>query len=79
VTYGVIAGIATLYGVVLARRFKAPEIVEGQRVSSALAVVVAIVFGAVLASAYGRRRSRPLLVPPQPRCRPASGRSRPPV
>jgi len=47
--YGVIAGIATLYGVVLARRFKAPEIVEGQRVSPAKAVVVAIVFGAALA------------------------------
>ena len=29
--YGVIAGIATLYGVVLARRFKAPEIVEGPK------------------------------------------------
>ena len=48
--YGVIAGIATLYGVVLARRFKAPDIVEGQRVSPGLAVMVAIVFGAVLAA-----------------------------
>ena len=34
VEYGVIVGIGTLYGVVLARRFKAPEIVEGQRVPS---------------------------------------------
>jgi hypothetical protein len=33
VVYGVIAGIATVYGVVLMRRFKAPEIVEGQRIS----------------------------------------------
>jgi hypothetical protein len=33
VVYGVIAGIATLYGVVLARRFKAPDMVEGQQVS----------------------------------------------
>jgi hypothetical protein len=49
VAYGVITGIGTLYGVVLARRFKAPDIVEGQRVSPARAVIVAIVFGAVLA------------------------------
>src|SRR5262245_12771367 len=47
--YGVITGIATLYCVVLARRFKAPETVEGQRVSPALAVSVAIVLGAALA------------------------------
>ena len=30
--YGVFAGIGLLYGVVLARRFKAPEAVEGERV-----------------------------------------------
>src|SRR5262245_34231849 len=48
--YGVITGIATLYGVVLARRFKASEIVEGQRVPAAQAVVVAIGFGAALAA-----------------------------
>src|SRR5262245_18123371 len=48
VAYGVITGIATLYGVVLAHRFKAPESVEGQRVPMAQAVLVAIVFGAVL-------------------------------
>src|SRR5690349_9406222 len=47
--YGVVAGIAALYGVVLARRFKAPETVEGQRVSPALALGVALVFGAGLA------------------------------
>src|SRR5262245_9242015 len=49
VAYGVIAEIATLYGVLLARRFKAPEIIEGQRVSLPLAVFVSIVFGAALA------------------------------
>jgi Fusaric acid resistance protein-like len=45
VEYGVIVGIATLYGIVLARRFKAPEIVEGQRVSLQAAILVAILFG----------------------------------
>lgn len=50
VVYGVIAGIATLYGVALARRFKAPEIVEGQRVSPSQAVMVATVFGVLLAA-----------------------------
>jgi hypothetical protein len=49
VAYGVIAGIATLYGVVLARRFKAPDIVEGQRVSPPQAVMVAVVLGSLLA------------------------------
>jgi hypothetical protein len=47
--YGVIAGIAVLYGVVLARRFNVPEVVEGQRVSATQAVIVAIVFGIALA------------------------------
>ena len=36
--YGAIAAIATLYGVVLARRFKAPEVIEGQRVSLPVAI-----------------------------------------
>lgn len=49
--YGAIAAIATLYGVVLARRFKAPEVVEGQRVSLPVAVGVAIVFGIGLGGA----------------------------
>ena len=49
--YGGIAGIATLYGVVLARRFKAPEVVEGQRVSLPVAVGVAVVFGIALGGA----------------------------
>jgi hypothetical protein len=49
VAYGVIGGVAALYGVVLARRFKAPAIVEGQRVSPAQAVTGAILLGAALA------------------------------
>ena len=49
--YGVIAAIATLYGVVLARRFGAPEVVEGDRLSPPIAAAVAIVFGVVLAGA----------------------------
>ena len=46
--YGVIVGIATLYGVVVARRFGLPEVVEGPRLPLPVAAVVAIVFGAVL-------------------------------
>jgi Fusaric acid resistance protein-like len=46
--YGVIVGIATLYGVVVARRFGVPEVVEGPRLALPVAAVVAIVFGAVL-------------------------------
>ena len=48
VEYGVIVGIGTLYGIMLARRFKAPEVVEGQRVSVKTAIIVAIVFGVAL-------------------------------
>ena len=51
VVYGVIAGIATIYGVVLMRRFRAPEIVEGQRISLPAAAVVAIVSGVALGGA----------------------------
>jgi uncharacterized membrane protein YccC len=51
VLYGVIAGIATLYGVVLARRFNAPHIVEGQRVSLPFAALVAIVYGSAVGGA----------------------------
>ena len=51
VVYGVIAAIATLYGVVLARRFNAPEIVEGQRVSLPVAALVAIVYGIAVGGA----------------------------
>jgi hypothetical protein len=48
VAYGVFAGIGLLYGVVLARRFKAREVVEGQRVSIPAAVAVAAVMGVAL-------------------------------
>jgi uncharacterized membrane protein YccC len=48
VEYGVIVGIGALYGIVVARRFKAPEIVEGQRVPVQAAIPVAIVFGVAL-------------------------------
>ena len=46
--YGVIVGIATLYGVVVARRFGVPKVVDGQRLPLPVAAVVAICFGAVL-------------------------------
>jgi Fusaric acid resistance protein-like len=49
--YGAIAAIATLYGIVLARRFQAPEVVERQRVSLPVAIGVAAVFGIALAGA----------------------------
>jgi hypothetical protein len=48
VIYGVIVGIATLYGVVLAHRFGAPKVVEGDRLPPGAAASVAIAFGAVL-------------------------------
>jgi len=46
--YGLIVGIATLYGVVVARRFGVPEVVEGPRLPLPVAAVVAFVFGAVM-------------------------------
>jgi Fusaric acid resistance protein-like len=48
VIYGVIVAIATLYGIVLARRFGAPPTVDGDRRSAAVAAATAVVFGAVL-------------------------------
>ena len=51
VAYGVIAAVATGYGIVLARRFGAAAVVEGQRVRAAHATVVALVFGAILGGA----------------------------
>ncbi len=51
VAYGVIAAVATGYGIVLARRFGAAAVVEGQRVRAAHATVVALVFGAILVGA----------------------------
>ena len=46
--YGVIAGIATLYGVVLARRFGAPAVIKGERLPRPVAAAVGVVFGLVL-------------------------------
>jgi hypothetical protein len=48
VIYGAILAIAALYGVVLARRFGAPAIVDGDHLDPPVAAVVAIVFGVVL-------------------------------
>jgi hypothetical protein len=48
VAYGVVVGIASLYGVALARRFGAREVVEGERLPPPATAVVAIVFGAVM-------------------------------
>ena len=48
VAYGIYAGIGLLYGVVLARRFKAPAVVEGQRLPVPAAVAVAAVMGIAL-------------------------------
>jgi hypothetical protein len=45
VIFGVIAAMGTLYGVVLARRFGAPPVVEGERQPVQQATLVAIVFG----------------------------------
>src|SRR5262249_56561764 len=53
--YGAIAAIATLYGIVLARRFQASEVVEGQRVSLPVAIGVAVLFGIALAGAAAIR------------------------
>ena len=49
--YGAIVGLATLYGVVLARRFQAPQVVAGKRVSVPAAIGVAVVFGVALGGA----------------------------
>ncbi len=46
--YGVIVGLAVLWGIVLARRFGAAEVVEGHRLPLPAAIGVAIVFGVVL-------------------------------
>jgi hypothetical protein len=48
VIYGVVAGLGTLYGIVVARRFGAPPVVEGQRLPAPVAAGVAVVFGLVL-------------------------------
>ena len=51
VVYGVIVGIAALYGVVIMRRFSAPEVVDGPHLALPVATVVAVVFGLVLGGA----------------------------
>ena len=51
VVYGVIAAVATGYGIALARRFGAAAVVEGQQVPVAAAAVSALVFGAILGAA----------------------------
>jgi len=51
VIYGAIVAIATLYGIVIARRFGAPAVVEGYRLSPPEAASVAIVFGVGLGGA----------------------------
>ena len=51
VIYGVVVAIGTLYGIVIARRFGASEVVDGQRLPLPAASVVALVSGAVLGGA----------------------------
>ena len=51
VEYGVLVGIGTLYGIVLARRFDAPTIVDGQRVTVQVAILDATVLGIALGPA----------------------------
>jgi len=46
--YGVVAGLGTAYGIVLARRFKAPGKVDGLVLSLPQAAIVAAVFGIAL-------------------------------
>src|SRR6185295_17509006 len=49
--YGVVVAIGTLYGIVIARRFGVPEVVDGQRAPLPTAALVAVVAGAVLGGA----------------------------
>jgi integrase len=51
VIYGVVVGIGTLYGIVIARRFGAPDVADGQHLPLPVAAVVALVSGAVLGGA----------------------------
>ena len=51
VIYGVIVAIATLYGIVIARRFGAPEVLDGDHLARSVAAGVAVVFGLVLGGA----------------------------
>jgi Fusaric acid resistance protein-like len=49
--YGVIVGIATLYGVVLGRRFGAAPVVDGDHLRPPVTALVAIIFGAGMGAA----------------------------
>jgi len=49
--YGVIAAVATGYGIAITHRFGGAAVVEGQRVLPAVATAVALVFGAILGGA----------------------------
>jgi len=51
VIFGVISAIGALYGIVIARRFGAPAVVEGERQPPPAAAGVAIVFGVLLGGA----------------------------
>jgi len=48
VTYGLIVTIATLYGIIVARRFGAPSSIESRHAPLALAVGLATLLGIVL-------------------------------
>jgi hypothetical protein len=50
-TFGAIVALGVGYGIVIARRFGAPPVVEGARYSLPVTVVIALVFGAVLGAA----------------------------
>ena len=49
--YGIVLAIGTLYGIVIARRFGAVDVVDGQHLALPVASVVALVSGAVLGGA----------------------------
>src|SRR4029450_4896460 len=49
--FGAIVALGVGYGIVIARRFGAPPVVEGARYSLPVTVVIALVFGAVLGAA----------------------------
>src|SRR5262249_30096677 len=51
VTFGVFVAIGTAYGIVIARRFGAPAVVQGDRYSTPVTALIAIAFGAVLGAA----------------------------
>ena len=50
VIYGVILAIGALYGIVIARRFGVPDVVDGEHYAPPVAATVTIVFGIVMAA-----------------------------